>query len=100
MFVEAEGGNIAVTGGKSMIEGNGTEAVEQILDACVGRDDVVLADLTEEAVGFVAPSERYDDIATQLVIQTQLKRVREHAARTGLRGFGYKLFCLEVDIEQ
>src|SRR5437879_1631461 len=69
MFVVAEGGDVAVAGGVPVVSPNGTEAIQQIFDAGIRRGDAVLAQLSEEAVGLVSSGERYDDVATQFVIE-------------------------------
>src|SRR6202158_50898 len=82
-----------------MIEGNGAEAVEQIFDAGIGGDDVVLAQLAEEPVALVSASNRHDDVAAQFVVDAKLHGVGEHADRAGIASFGDELFGIEVNVE-
>src|SRR6202790_4415071 len=100
VFVEAEGGDIAVAGGVSMEDGNGAKSIEQILDTGIGGGDVVLALLAEEAVALISAGERHNDIAAQLVVQSELQGVGEHAGGTGIGSFGDELLGLEVNIQQ
>src|ERR1700704_5915643 len=84
MFVEAEDGDVAVALGVAVVGGNGREPIHQVFDARVRREDVILAKLAEEAVVLVPAGERYDDVASQFVIEAELERVREYAGGTGV----------------
>ena len=100
MFVEAEDGNVAVTFGEAVVSGNGRKAIDEVFDPRVGGDDVVLAHLAEELVVLVTAREGDDDVATQFVIEAELRRVGENAGGAGVGGLRDDLLGIEVNIEQ
>ena len=100
LLVVGEDWDVAIARGVAVVSGNGAEAIQQIFDAGIRRGDVVLAQLSEKAVGFISSGERHDDVAAQFVIETELQGVGEHAGRTGVRGLGDELLGIEMDVEQ
>src|ERR1700754_1996275 len=100
MLFVAEGRDVAVAICVAVKDRDGSKAVQQIFYTRVDRTDAVVAWLAVELVILDGPGDGENDIATKLVIHSELETDGNHTRRAGVRCLRDELLRLEVDIEQ
>src|SRR5262245_37316740 len=100
MLLIAERRDVAVALGITVEHRNASEAARQIFYARVERRDLVVARLAVEFVLLDAACDRDDDVAKELIVDSQLKVVGEDAGHAGVGRLRDDLLSLEADVDQ